>query len=602
MTDPATLVWERRFLAPLVSFPEWTDAAPDRLVYTSNESGVWQATTLELATGVRRRVTDHPVGVTAATITRDGRDVAWWQDETGDESGRWLAQPFEGGPTRPLVEDVPVGWSGGLSMAGGASAMVVSGRDGFALYLAEGRGARRLHHSEESFNLGGAWFGAVAAGGLSPDGALVCIEHTEHGDLIHPALGVLDARTGDTVAELRDEGLALHASCWDPTNGHRMAIVHERDGENRPGIWDVATGEVRTLELDVPGGVEPLDWAENGSLLVTGLHEGRTRLFRLNPSTGEATEVGTEPGMVFDGRFRPDGSIWYLHHQAHRGPQVLDEDGLEAVRPEGDRPPAGRPYESWHFVNPHGQRVHGFVVTPDGPGPRGGPPYPVMMFVHGGPTSADTDRWQPEVQAYVDAGFLVGLVNYRGSTGYGRAWRDTLMGDIGGPELEDVNAGLADLVARGLADPARAVVAGWSWGGYVTLLELGKHPELWTCGVAGIPVADYEAGYEDLSPLLQAYDRALLGGTPKEKPELMRDRNPINFADRVTAPVLFVIGLHDSRCPPGQAFAYVDRLKARGHPHEVITFGTGHGSFDADERVRQVRAILEFLERNVPAG
>ena len=79
-----------------------------------------------------------------------------------------------------------------------------------------------------------------------------------------------------------------------------------------------------------------------------------------------------------------------------------------------------------------------------------------------------------------------------------------------------MNAGLRDLVKRGLADPKRAVVAGHSWGGYMTLLELGKHPELWCCGVAGVPVGDYEAGYEDMSPLLQAYDRALLGGAAAE--------------------------------------------------------------------------------------
>ena len=164
-----------------------------------------------------------------------------------------------------------------------------------------------------------------------------------------------------------------------------------------------------------------------------------------------------------------------------------------------------------------------------------------------------------------------------------------------------MNAGLADLVARGIADPQRAVVGGHSWGGYVTLLELGKHPELWLCGVAGVPVGDYELGYEELSPLLQEYDRALLGGkTPKEVPDLMRDRNPINFADSVVAPVLFVIGRNDSRCPYAQAMAYVDKLAAREHPHEVYLFETGHGSFDVDERVRQVGTILAFLERHVP--
>ena len=119
--------------------------------------------------------------------------------------------------------------------------------------------------------------------------------------------------------------------------------------------------------------------------------------------------------------------------------------------------------------------------------------------------------------------------------------------------------------------------------------------------VAGVPIGDYAMGYDELSPLLQAYDRALLGGkTPREMPELMSDRSPINFADRVKAPVLFLIGENDSRCPYGQAMAYVEELAARGHPHEVYTYGTGHASFDVDERVRQVGAILGFLRRTVP--
>jgi dipeptidyl aminopeptidase/acylaminoacyl peptidase len=109
-------------------------------------------------------------------------------------------------------------------------------------------------------------------------------------------------------------------------------------------------------------------------------------------------------------------------------------------------------------------------------------------------------------------------------------------------------------------------------------------------------------GYEELSPLLQAYDRALLGGAPADVPELMADRNPINHADKVRAPVLFLIGEHDSRCPYRQAMAYVDRLAARGHPHEVYVFGTGHGSHVDEENVRQQQVILDFLAKQVPAG
>jgi dipeptidyl aminopeptidase/acylaminoacyl peptidase len=597
MSDPSVPNWERRFRAPIVSMPDWSPHAPERIVFASNESGVWQVHAWDRGTGVRRRVTDHPVGVMDGLSTLDGEGVVWFQDETGDESGRWLMQPFAGGEVRPFVEGLPHGWNEGLAQAPDVVAAAVSDRDGFAVYAAiGGEPAKELCRSTESLQVGGAELGGFSRAGLSADGVLLCLEHGEHGDLIHPALRVIDAKTGEIVGEQLDDGMALHAGCWSPVPGdHRLAIIHERKGDERPAIWDLSTGERVDLPLDLRGFVEVQDWWADGSaLLLTNLHEGRDALYRYDLETAQLTKLDTPPGRISNARARPDGSVWYLHMRGDSRPTVLDQAGNEVVAAKGEPPPAARPYVSWHFENPHGQRVHGFYVTPEGEGP-----FPVMMFVHGGPTYLDSDRWQPEVQAYVDAGFSVGMVNYRGSVGYGREWRDILIGNIGGPELEDVNAGLADLVSRGVADPSRAVIAGWSWGGYITLMELGKHPELWTCGMAGVPVGDYEAGYEDLSPVLQAYDRALLGGTPHEVPELMRERNPIHIADHVRAPVLFIAGEHDTRCPIRQVMLYVEKLEARGHPHQVYLFSTGHSSFDVDERVTQVRTILEFLDRHV---
>ena len=595
----AVPTWEQRFRAPVSFLPEWSPGAPGHAVYTSNASGSWQVHALDVERGTTRQVTDDPVGLTDAVPTLDGEGVLWFQDETGDESGQWLAQPFHGGETQPLLEGVPHGWSEGLAQAPGLVVAGIADRDGFAVHVSrDGAPARELQRSSEWIGLGSGEDGGFLRGALSADGALLCLEHAEHGDLVHPALRVVDPSTGETVGELLDEGMSLAAKCWSPVPGDaRLAFRHELEGDERPGIWNLATGERTNLAIDLEGAVSVADWWPDASaLLLVNLFEGRSRLYRYELESGVLTPIVTEPGFVWKGRVRPDGRIWFLHEQGRRQRLVLDDTGTEVVSFAATAPES-RPYESWHFRNEHGQQVHGFVVTPD----DSGGPFPVMMFVHGGPTWLDIDRWQPEVQAYVDLGFVIGLVNYRGSIGYGREWRDTLVGNIGGPELEDVNAGLRDLVARGLADPERAVIAGYSWGGYVTLLELGKHPDLWTCGVAGVPVGDYEAGYEELSPNLQAYDRALLGGkTPAELPELMRDRNAINFADDVRAPVLFFIGRNDSRCPYGQAMAYVDKLAAREHPHEVVVYDTGHASYDVDEKVAHVRVARDFLRRHVP--
>jgi dienelactone hydrolase len=593
MFDDAMPEWERRFRAPTLSMPDWSPLAPDRIGYESTESGVWQVHAWERATEVRRQVTDHPVGVVTGSLSPNGERILYWQDETGDESGGWFAQPFGGGDAQPLLEGVPQGWNEGFAQAPGVIAASISDRDGFAVYVAvDGSPAKEIARSPEFLRVAGAVDG-FNRGGLSADGALLALQH---GDLMHPGLRVLDPHTGAVIAEQLDEGKSLGATAWSPVVGdQRLAVTHERAGEEAPAIWNLSTGAWTDLATDLKGPLEVLDWWPDASaVLLNHLHEGRHQLYRYDMDGGALTLISHPEGQISGGRVRPDGRVWLRHASGAQAPRILDDTGAEVLIPEGERSPQGRPYVSWHFQNPHGQTVHGFYVTPAGDGP-----FPVLMHPHGGPTWLDEDRFSPEVQAYVEAGFAVGLVNYRGSTGYGAAWRDTLIGDIGGPELEDLNAGLADLVARGIADPDRAAVGGWSWGGYLTLMELGKHPEMWKAGVAGVPVGDYELSYDDMSPDLQAYDRALLGGKPADVPELMADRNPINFADAVTAPVMFIIGENDSRCPYRQAMAYVDKVKARNHPHEVCLFGTGHGSFDIDEDVRQQTAILAFLARTV---
>lgn len=589
-------VWERRFRATTISMPSWSRRAPDRLAFISSESGVSQVHVRDGATGAQRRVTDHPVGAIYGTLTLEGDRVIYWHDETGDEAGQWLVEPFAGGDAAPLLAGVPQGWNGGLSLAPDLVAAVISNADGFSVYVsANGEDAELILRDSDWVGIGGRNHDRADLGGLSADGSMLALEH---GDSMHPSLLVIDPRTGSTISEQAGEQVAFHASCWSPRPGdQRLAVIHDRDGDDRPAIWDLASGGWSELDLGLDGPVAVVDWWPDASAaLVVHNDEGRDRLFRYGVASQSLEPIEHPPGTIAAARVRPDGDVWSDLSSGAQAPRVIDLSGADVVPVHGERAPDGRPYRSWHFDNGEGDRVHGFYVAPEGEGP-----FPVMMLVHGGPSMQDTDYWDPEVQAYVDMGFTVGMVDYRGSAGYGREWRDRLIGDIGGPELVDVNAGLADLVARGVADQHQAVVCGWSWGGYVTLLELCKHPDLWLAGVAGIPIADYELLYEDISPRMQAAERALLGGhTPAQVPELMRDRNPINFVARMRAPVMFLIGENDSRCPLRQAMAFVDALRLRDHPHEVVLFGSGHGSNDIDEQVDHVRAIMRFLAALVP--
>jgi dipeptidyl aminopeptidase/acylaminoacyl peptidase len=145
------------------------------------------------------------------------------------------------------------------------------------------------------------------------------------------------------------------------------------------------------------------------------------------------------------------------------------------------------------------------------------------------------------------------------------------------------------------------VLAGASWGGYLTLLGLGTYPDRWALGLATVPVADYVAAYEDEMEGLKAFDRSLFGGSPDEVPEKYRDASPLTYVDAVRAPVLILAGENDPRCPIRQIENYVRVLEQRGVAHEVYRYDAGHGSLVDDEVVRQVRAELDFTARHLRA-
>jgi dipeptidyl aminopeptidase/acylaminoacyl peptidase len=203
------------------------------------------------------------------------------------------------------------------------------------------------------------------------------------------------------------------------------------------------------------------------------------------------------------------------------------------------------------------------------------------------------------VQAWVDHGYAVVLVNYRGSTGYGKAWRDALEHDPGFPEVADVTAVRDHLVREGVVDPDRVILYGGSWGGYITLLGLGTRPEAWSLGIAAVPVADYVAAFEDEMEPLKAFDRALFGGSPQELPDLYRERSPITYIERVRVPVMILAGENDPRCPIRQIDNYIARLEELDAEHEVYRYDAGHGSHVIDESIRQTEAQLAFAAKHL---
>ncbi|MCW2678115.1 MAG: Dipeptidyl aminopeptidase/acylaminoacyl peptidase, partial [Modestobacter sp.] len=359
-------------------------------------------------------------------------------------------------------------------------------------------------------------------------------------------------------------------------------------------IWDVVSGAEKELVLDLPGDVTA-GWYPDGTALLVG-HDtaARSDLYRYDLATGTLEAQDTPRGVVRGATARPDDTVELAWSSSERPPVIRRADGPVVLAAPGDEPPAAYPVEDRWVPGPGGD-VHALLVRPAGPAP-----YATAFLVHGGPEAQDDDSYRARRAAYVDAGYAVVHVNYRGSTGYGSEWRDALTGRPGLTELEDVGAVYDALVAEGVVDPTRTILSGGSWGGFLTLLGLGTQPERWTAGIAEVPVADYLAAYEDEMEALRAYDRALFGGSPEEVHDVYVRSSPLTYVDAVAAPVLVVAGANDPRCPIRQIDNYLAALDEQGKPHEVYRFDAGHGSLVVEETIRQVEVALDFALRHVP--
>lgn len=589
--------WETRFRASHVSVPEWAHLAPERACVIATSNGVRQVHSFDVATGALIKATDRPEGTVEATIDPTGSWIWWFDDAAGDERGIWRRQPFGSGPGRRTEAPLPFGkaYSAGLLLGLGGTAIVGRSDEAFGTQIHQviagrgGAGARvptlLYFHAEDA-----------TAAALSHDGNLVAIEHSEHGDSRHPALRVVRGDDGSVLADLFDgPGLGLAALEFAPRSGDtRLLVQHERSGKPKLLIWDVAAGLQRPVELGIEGEVADAHWYPSAdALLVAVDHDARTRLYRFGLSDGSVSLVGPMEGTVSGATTRPDGDVWYSWSSAAEPRSVRSAStGQVVVRAVGPVAPPSLDVEDVRVESSAGT-IHALLRRPPGVAE----PLPVIVDVHGGPTWHDSDSFSPDAAAWVDHGFAVLQVNYRGSTGYGTAWRDALEAKVGFTELEDVGAVHQHLVEAGVLDPARSVLSGFSWGGYLTLLGLGTQPERWALGIAGVPVADYVAAYEDEMEGLKAFDRSLFGGSPTEVPEAYRVSSPLTYVDAVRAPVLVLAGANDPRCPIRQIDNYVGALRSRPDAPEleVYSYGVGHGSHDNEERIRQMRVQLDFV-------
>jgi dipeptidyl aminopeptidase/acylaminoacyl peptidase len=254
--------------------------------------------------------------------------------------------------------------------------------------------------------------------------------------------------------------------------------------------------------------------------------------------------------------------------------------------------------EAIEFPTARGLESHALFYPPKNkdffPPPSEKPP--LLVISHGGPTSATTSALRLAVQYWTSRGIAVVDVNYGGSSGYGRTYRERLKGQWGIVDVEDCINAARYLEKRGDVDIKRMAIRGGSAGGYTTLCALVFH-DVFAAGASYYGVADLETLARDTHKFESRYEEGLVGPYPAAA-ELYRQRSPVHFADRLSCPVILLQGLEDKVVPPSQAETMIAALRAKQLPFAYVAFPTeGHGFREAENIRSSIEAELYFYSR-----
>jgi dipeptidyl aminopeptidase/acylaminoacyl peptidase len=423
---------------------------------------------------------------------------------------------------------------------------------------------------------------------------------------------VAEVATGKSTLLTPHEGESLYsANDFSPDGKTILVTSNAGNGVDNAGLLDVATKKIKWLtegKWEVHGG----HFSPNGKSVTWRANvEGNTEIYIHGLALGKTAKVPLPKGVNSLGgaesAFTRDGSSLLYYHNGPNAPNdawVYHIAGGKSTQVTHSLM-AGIPAQ--HFVEPflvhYPSRdgkwtISAFVYVPRNMQRNG--QNAAIVYIHGGPASQSVNSFNRFIQHVVNQGYMVIAPNYRGSTGYGNAFRQANLFDMGGGDLQDVLASADFLKATGYPDPKKLIAMGGSYGGYLTMMAVTKAPDVWAAGVPIVPFVNWFTEIANEDPVLQQSDRATMGD-PEKNPELFRDRSPIFFVDQIKAPLLLLAGAHDPRCPEEETLQVVDAVKKRGGVAESKIYeNEGHGFAKVENQIDAYQRVTDFLKAKVP--
>jgi len=540
-----------------------------------------------------------------ATWSPDGKWIVYESDQGGDEQYKLYAVSAHGGQPVDLTPKTDVSNTGALfspdgqTIAFNIKPKAASVTD-IALLDWKTHAIRPLTHEASKDHL---W----QVVGWAHDGRSVYANRINAG-FTDASVWQIDVATGKTTELTPHQGQVLIMASAVSPDGHWLAVTsNAENGTNHAALYEIANQRYRWLTKD-PWESSVGNFSPDGKqVLYTVNADGRSEIHLYEIASGKSRKLALPDGLNTLGgnptAFSADGSRLLVAHQsssepadywiypvAGGSPHQLTHSALASIKADA------LPHSQLvHYKSFDGTVISAFLWMPanlkrDGSAPG-------VVLPHGGPTGQTTDYFNRTALALASRGYAVIAPNVRGSTGYGMAFQKANIKDLGGGDLQDEVYAAKFLAATGYVNRKKIGVTGGSYGGYMTLMAIGKTPEVWAAAVEEYGIINWFTMLKHEDPFLQQYEMSLLGDPVKDRKVYEAD-SPITYIRNAKAPLLVLQGANDIRVPKEEAEQVVSILKGAGRTVEAHYYpNEGHGFTKRENQIDALQRTVEWFDR-----
>ncbi|HEU4956205.1 MAG TPA: S9 family peptidase [Sphingomicrobium sp.] len=573
------------------------------LVVSPNLTGRYNLWRVDRGASFPAQLTSSNEAQEPQAVTRDGM-VLFLQDSGGDELYDIYSVPLAGGAASNLTSTPEIA-EYALRLTPDETRIVFGRRtktgtviDLAIMDRATGK-VRQLTNEQDASRL---WSVAGFA-----DGGRTLVAN--RGDITSSRSTIyrIDLENGSATAITREApGLIITAEAVSPDGQTISVSSNEATGQLRAGLMSTQSGQTRWLK-QTPWEQTAGAFSPDGKTFVVQTNaDGRADISLVDVATMAERSLPFPPGFnaaaTKDKLWAADGSLLVLRNG---GDSPADFWAVNSATGASERltrlaiaslDPANLPksrivaYPSFDGTPISAVLVMPFNLKRDGSNPA-------IVIPHGGPTGQTLDTFSRLATMFASRGYLVLQPNFRGSTGYGKAFQDADIKDLGGGDLEDVVAGAKFLAATGYVNPKKIGITGGSYGGFMTLMALGKRPDVFAAGVNQFGIINWFSMWENAVGGLREYQRALVGDPVADKTAYEK-QSPMTYAKNIRAPLLNLQGANDVRVPKGQTDEVVQLIKANGGIVEAVYYAEeGHGFTKLENQEDARRRTIEWFDK-----